>query len=193
MRALLSVQQLLGSSSIVWSQDAVLPVCPYIMFVRAVLQQVPYRIGSRVSSTQSYPSPPADRGIIPMGTVWLISIFASQVLALVNAAAAALDINAVQRTSWIGKRKVANTIKSDHWSGKHTVISLQKSYNGCKHNKRVALLLREFAVYVEQKQTRLHTDTQSFFFFLFFFWHVMLERARFILLFVFNNTKRLRR
>lgn len=44
-------------------------VCPCIMFVRAVLKQIPHRIDSGVSSAQSYPSPPADRGIIPMGTV----------------------------------------------------------------------------------------------------------------------------
>lgn len=50
------------------------------------------------------------------------------------------------------ERKVANTIKSTHWSGKHTVISLQKSYNGRKRNKKVAILLGEFAAYVEQIQ-----------------------------------------
>ena len=64
-----------------------LHVCPYIMFVSGVPKHIPYRVSLGVSSTQSYPSPPADRGIIPMGTVWLISIFTSQVLALVNAAA----------------------------------------------------------------------------------------------------------
>lgn len=51
------------------------------------------------------------------------------------------------------KRKVANTIKSTHWSGKHTLISLQKSYNGRKHNNKVALSLRDFAEYVEQKRS----------------------------------------
>lgn len=73
------------------------------------------------------------------------------------------------------KRKVANTIKSTHWSGKHTVISLQKSYNGRKHNNKVALLLGEFAAYVEQKP--LSPDD--------FFYTSM----RKILLFDFNITK----
>lgn len=59
------------------------------------------------------------------------------------------------------ERKVANTIKSTHWSGKHTVISLQKSYNGRKHNKKVALLLGEFAVYVEQIQRFLSVTSYT--------------------------------
>lgn len=82
---------------------------------------------------------------------------------------------------------MANTIKSDHWSGKHTVISLQKSYNGCKHNKRVALLPREFAVYVEQKQTRLHTDTQSFFFFFFDMLCLNVQDSSFCLFSIIQN------
>ena len=65
------------------------------------------------------------------------------------------------------KRKVANTIKSTHWSGKHTVISLQKSYNGRKHNNKVALSLGEFAAYVEQKQPSSQDDFLQFFFFFF--------------------------
>lgn len=44
-------------------------VCPYIMFVCAVLKQIPNRIGFGVSSAQSYPSPLADRGTLPMETV----------------------------------------------------------------------------------------------------------------------------
>ncbi len=62
-----------------------------------------------------------------------------------------------QRTPWIGKREVANAIKSTHWSGKHTVISLQKSYNGRKHNNKVA-------AYVDQKQPSLfksHLNAQD--------------------------------
>lgn len=50
------------------------------------------------------------------------------------------------------KGKVANTIKSTHWSGKHTMTSLQKSYNGRKHNNKVALLLGKSEAYVEVKQ-----------------------------------------
>lgn len=86
------------------------------------------------------------------------------------------------------KRKVANTIKSTHWSGKHTVISLQKSYNGRKHNNKVALSLGEFAAYVEQKQPSL-----QIIFFCFFFWQVTLECAEYILWFDFNLTKLLQR
>lgn len=36
------------------------------------------------------------------------------------------------------------------------MISLQKSYNGCKHNNKVALLLGEFAACVEQKGPSCH-------------------------------------
>lgn len=35
------------------------------------------------------------------------------------------------------------------------MTSLQKSYNGRKHNNKVALLLREFAAYVELTQPSL--------------------------------------
>lgn len=50
------------------------------------------------------------------------------------------------------KGELAGPIKRVHWCGKHTVISLQKSYNGCKHNSKVAVLpCGEFAECVEQK------------------------------------------
>lgn len=62
-------------------------LCVHTSCLCAVLKPSPCRISSRVSSALGYPSPPADHGVIPMGTVRLISIFASQVLAAVNVAA----------------------------------------------------------------------------------------------------------
>lgn len=126
------------------------------MFVRAVLKQIPYRIGSSVSSTQSYPSSLADRGIIPMGTVWLISIFVSQVLAPVNAAA--LDIHAVHRGHLeLGKERWPTLLKAPNGPKKDTVILLQKSYNGRNHDNKVGLSLGEFAV-VCRTETALYPD-----------------------------------
>lgn len=139
-------------------------VCPYIMLVRAVPERIPSRISSGVSSVQGYPSPLAERCLIPMGTLWLISIFTSQAQAPVSAAA--LDVHAEQRTPWIeGKKKkrkgkVAKTIKSSHWSRKHIVISLQKSHNGCKHNNKVALFTQIGSVWREEAAVLLtsHSD-----------------------------------
>lgn len=81
------------------------------------------------------------------------------------------------------KRKVANTIKSTHWSGKHTVISLQKSYNGRKHNNKVALLLEELAAYVELKQPHLHV-----FFFFFDKLHLNAQDVSFCLISILQNS-----